>query len=121
MFAHLRTIKADMCFLQETHIRKTAAKVLRPSWASYVFQSNFSTKTRGVAILIKNHKHTISDDRGRYLIITGELNSTPVTLVNDYGPNFDDPVFFQNLFNTVSSLPDTNTKFCFIFKASRHI
>lgn len=52
IYAHLRALKADIIFLQETHIKKTAAKVLCPSWASQVYQSNFSTKSRGVAILI---------------------------------------------------------------------
>lgn len=113
VYAHLRTLKAEICFLQETHIKKTAAKVLRPSWASHVFQSNFSTKSRGVAILIKKqvpfvHTQTISDDRGRYLLVIGELNSVPVTLINAYGPNFDDPVFFQNLFNSVPNVANTN-------------
>uniref|UniRef100_A0A8C9XSY8 exodeoxyribonuclease III n=1 Tax=Sander lucioperca TaxID=283035 RepID=A0A8C9XSY8_SANLU len=113
VYAHIRTLKADICFLQETHIKKTAAKVLCPPWASHVFQSNFSTKARGVAILIKKntpfvHMQTISDDRGRYLLVKGELNSVPVTLINIYGPNFDDPIFFQNLFNTISNMSNTN-------------
>lgn len=101
--AHLRALKADICFLQETHIKKTAAKVLCPSWASHVYQSNFSTKSRGVAILIRKnvpfiHSQTITDQRGRYLIVNGTLNTTTVSFVNVYGPNFDDPIFFQNLF-----------------------
>ena len=113
VYTHLCTLKADICFLQETHIQKKSAKILCPSWASHVFQSNFSTKARGVAILIKKnipfvHTQTISDDRGRYLIVSGELNSIPVTLINLYGPNFDDPIFFQNLFNTISNMSNTN-------------
>ena len=113
VYAHLRTLKADISFLQETHIKTTAAKILCPSWASHVFQSNFSTKARGVAILIKKtiafiHKQTISDHRGRYLIVKGELNSVPVTLINVYGPNFDDPIFFQNLFNTIPDMSNSN-------------
>lgn len=113
VYAHLRALKTDICFLQETHIKKTAAKVLRPSWASQVYQSNFSTKTRGVAILIKKnipfiHSQTISDQRGRYVIVRGELNSIPLTLVNLYGPNFDDPIFFLNLFNIIPDLSDSN-------------
>ena len=74
--AHLRALKADsgICFLHETHIKNTAAKALHPSWASQVYQSNFSTKSRGVAILIKKNipfilSLTISDQRGRYLIV----------------------------------------------------
>lgn len=63
---------------------------------SHVYQSNFSTKARGVAIIIKKsvpfiHKQTIKDRNGRYLVVCGEINSLPITLVNVYGPNFDDP------------------------------
>lgn len=111
VYAHLRALKVDICFLQEMHIKKTAAKVLCSSWASQVYQSDFSTKARGVAILIRKilpfiHFQTISDQRGRYLIVRGELNSIPLTLVNLYGPNFDD--LFLNLFNIIPNLSDSN-------------
>lgn len=52
LYAHLRSLKADICCLQETHIKKTAAKVIRPSWESQVHQSNFSIEARGAAIII---------------------------------------------------------------------
>ncbi len=31
----------------------------------------------------------------------GEINSLPITLVNVYGPNFDDPFFFENVFKII--------------------
>ncbi len=73
---------------------------------SQVYQSNFSTKARGVAIIIKKyvpfiHKQTIRDVNGRYLVVCGEINSLPITLVNVYGPNFDDPLFFENVFKII--------------------
>lgn len=52
------------------------------------------------------HMQTISDDRGRYLIVTGELNLTLVTLINVCGSKFDNLIFFHSLFNTTSSLPN---------------
>lgn len=78
-------LKTDTGFLQETHIKNTAAKVLRPSWASQLSQSDFSTKSRGVdrcCIAVRKnipfiHSQAISDQRGRYLIVCGTLNSIP--------------------------------------------
>lgn len=113
VYTHLRALKSDIYFLQETHIKKTAAKIFCPSWPSQVYQSNFSTKSRGVAIMIRKnipfiHSQTISDQRGRYVIVSGTLNSIPLILVNVYGPNFDDPLFFQNLYNALPHLSNSN-------------
>ena len=113
VYAHLQALKSDIYFLQETHIKKTAAKILCPSWASQVYQSNFSTKSRGVAIIIRKnipfiHSQTISDERGRYVIVGGTLNSIPLILVDVYGLNFVDPFFFQHLYNALPNLSDSN-------------
>ncbi len=77
-------------------------------WAGQVYQSNFTTKMRGVVIIIRKpipfiHKQTISDINGRYIIVTGEINSADVTLINLYGPNYDDPLFFKKV---IDSIPD---------------
>ena len=75
-------------------MRNTDHVRLRKSWVSQVFHSTFNSKARGVAILI--HRRTqfiptssISDPNGRYLIVTGTIQRTPVLLVNVYAPNFD--------------------------------
>uniref|UniRef100_A0A8D0AHU0 exodeoxyribonuclease III n=1 Tax=Sander lucioperca TaxID=283035 RepID=A0A8D0AHU0_SANLU len=84
ILAHLKSLKADIIFLQETHIRNTAKNKLR------------------VAIIIKknvlfDHGCTIGDPDGRFLMVSGTINCVPVTLINVYGPNFDDPAFFQKV------------------------
>lgn len=40
--------------------------------------------------------------------MSGILNGTPVTLINIYGPNFDDPSFFQTVLNRIPEVGDTN-------------
>ena len=87
------------------HIKK--AKILRLIGLHRL--SNFSVKARGVAILIHKrttfqHEQTITDQNGKYLIVRGLLNETPVTLMNVYDPNFDDPGFFQALFRVIPNL-----------------
>lgn len=41
-----------------------------------------------------------------YIIVTGQLYNTKVTLANIYAPNFDDAQFFQRL---IKLLPDLNS------------
>lgn len=106
VFMHLNKLKAEIIFLQETHIKQTAKALLNPGWAAQIYQSNFSTKSRGVAIIVRKwvpfiHKQTIVDNNGRYLIVCGEINLVPITLVNLYGPNYDDPSFFERVLDKI--------------------
>lgn len=106
VFSHLKSLSAEIVYLQETHIRPTKEQLLKCSWANQIFQSTFSSKARGVAILIKRtvpfkHISTIRDPNGRYLLVTGYINSYHVSLLNVYGPNFDNPGFFRKLFNLI--------------------
>lgn len=106
VYMHLNKLKAEIIFLQETHIKQTTKALLNPRWASQIYQSNFSTKSRGVAIILSKrvpfiHKQTIADNNGRYLNVCGETNLVPITLVNLYGPNYDDPSFFERVLDKI--------------------
>lgn len=79
VYAHLKKLGAEIVFLQETHIKTTTKFSIKAPWMSQVYQSNFTNKARGVAIVIKKsvpfvHKQTIKDRNGRYLIVCGEIN-----------------------------------------------
>lgn len=50
------------------------------------------------------HEQTITDQNGRYLIVRGLMTDIPVTMINVYGPHFDDPGFFQALFRVIPNL-----------------
>lgn len=113
VFSHLKSLGADIVLLQETHIKSSAQAKLRVGWIGQIYQSNFDAKARGVAILIRKnipfvYSSSISDPNGRYIIVAGTLNSKPVTLVNLYGPNFDDPLFFQRVFKDIPNISDTS-------------
>ena len=109
----MKSLKADVIYLQATHIKNTTKQKLRMGLESEVFQSNFGARARGVAIIIKKnisfeHSCTIGDPNGRFLIVSGKLNGIPVTLINIYGPNFDDPSFFQTEWSRIPDVGDTN-------------
>uniref|UniRef100_A0A8C9X622 exodeoxyribonuclease III n=1 Tax=Sander lucioperca TaxID=283035 RepID=A0A8C9X622_SANLU len=111
IMAHLKSLKADVIFLQETHIRNTARNKLSMGWGSQIYQSNFGA--RGVANIIKknvlfDHGCTVRDPDSRFLIVSGTFNCVPVTLINVYGPNFDDPAFFQTILSRIPEVGKTN-------------
>ena len=80
VFSHLKRLKPDIVFLQETHMRN-----------------------KSVPFTLTN---TISDKDGRYLIVSGTLFRVPILLVNVYAPNFDNPCFMNKLFENLPSLSD---------------
>lgn len=104
IFAHLKKLKSEIIYLQETHLRIVDHLRIRKSWVG-------QGKARGTAILI--HKSiqftasaSIADPQGRYVVVSGILYNVPVILVNVYAPNWDDVSFINKL---VSLLPDLNT------------
>lgn len=115
VFSHLKSLAGDIIFLQETHIKHAERWRLKCNWISQIYQSTFSSKARGVAILILirrnvpfEHISTISDPNGRYLIVTGHILSRHFTFLNVYAPNFDDPGFFRKDFNLIPDLSTTH-------------
>jgi exonuclease III len=111
IFAHLKKLKSEIIFLQETHLIIGDHIRLRRPWFGQIFHSNFSSKSRGVAILF--HKKVqftaadvISDPNGRYIIVSGSLFHTPVILVNVYAPNWDDEDFIKKI---ISNIPSQNS------------
>lgn len=64
-FSRLKSLAADVVYLQESHMKQTKERLLRCSWTNHIFQSTFSSKARGVAILIRRtvpfrHESTVS-------------------------------------------------------------
>ncbi len=113
VFAHLKSLSADIIFLQETHIKPSDQCRLKSKWFSDVYQSTFSSEARGVAILLKKNvlfqlSDFTTDPAGRYLIVSGNINNIPITCLNIYGPNIDDPDFFWKVFNLLPDLNSTN-------------
>lgn len=94
----MKSISADIIFLQETDIKHNEQRLLRCYWFSQLFQSTFSCRARGMAIVFCktitfNHISTICDPNGRYVIVSGLIFSVHIMLLNIYGPNYDDSLF----------------------------
>lgn len=105
-FKHLGS---KIVFLQETYLTSDEVIRLRRRWQGQVFAANFSSRARGVVILI--HKSipfqinaTTLEPGGRFIILQGNLFGQHLNLVNVYGPNKDDPQFYNNIFLTLAAL-----------------
>lgn len=55
VFSHLKSVKPDIIFHQETHIGVNERRRLRANWISQVFQAPFTCKARGVAIVFRKN------------------------------------------------------------------
>ncbi len=112
-FSHLKRLKSDIIFLQETHLLNSDHLRLQKPWVGHIFHSKFNAKARGTAIII--HKkiqfspsNVIADPQGRYIMVSGKLFHTQVLLVNVYGPNWDDKNFVIKL---IAALPSFNSDY----------
>lgn len=110
VLSRLKQKHSNIIFLQESHMMPCDISKVKKRWQGQVYSASYSSHARGVLILI--HKTipfqvltSIVDPKGRYIILQGTLVSEKINLVNIYGPNEDDPAFFDNLFLTLSSLP----------------
>lgn len=95
--------------MQETHLREVDNIRLKKSWVGNIYSSSFSSKSRGVAILLHRdipfvHAQTIADPAGRFIIVIGCIFDVKVALANVYAPNWDDESFFRQVFSRIPDL-----------------
>lgn len=91
VMSYIRKNKIGIALLQETHLDKQEHLKLKQGGYNQVFFSSFSSKSRGVAVLISkniplNVVKLIEDDRGRFVIINGTLFGNSISLFNIYFP-----------------------------------
>lgn len=105
----IKQLKSQIVFLQETHLRAAEIDRLQKRWPGQILCAPYSNHARGVLVLIPKSlsfqiANVICDQSGRYIIVQGNISTLKLNLVCIYGPNDDNPTFFQNLFLTLSTL-----------------
>lgn len=108
----LKTHKYSVCMLQDTHFITKEEKYIRAIWGYDTYFSNFSSQSRGVAIFINNNfdckvNSIEKDDEGNLLILNCKIYEKNITLVNIYGPNRDNPNFFEKVSEKMSNFEDS--------------
>ena len=102
VFNWLKRKKVDICFLQEVHSTKDLELKWRNEWGYEAFFSSGKSNSKGVAILFNNtfefkiHNKT-QDTDGRFIILDLTINEKRITIMNVYGPNQDDPMFYESV------------------------
>lgn len=101
----LKREKAQIAFLQETHLSQSEHTRLKRQSFKFVFSSSYKAGSRrGVAILISNSLNyeyisEMQDEEGRFIKITGKIEGCEITLINVYIPPGSDWTFYRRIFD----------------------
>ena len=100
--------------LQETHMTSKDLITLKKNWNCKFLIAGESNKALGVMIILNNNfeykiHNVYKDNEGRYIICDLEIKGVArLLMVNIYGPNKDNPQFFDKLFNILNKEGITN-------------
>lgn len=102
----LKGKKFSVYFIQDTHFTTKEEKYIRTQWGYECFFSNFSSQSRGVAILFNNNfeleVHKVEKDNNENkLILDVTIEGNRMVLINIYGPNSEDPDFYRQIYNNI--------------------
>ncbi len=103
LFNYLQLKKYNIYCLQDTHFTEDDETLIRSQWGHDCFISPGRSNARGVAILFSNDfEYKVlkkkQDADGNYIMLNIEIEKKfVVTLVNIYGPNVDNPEFYEDI------------------------
>lgn len=113
----LREQKCSIYCLQDIHCKPDMVKVWEAEWGLQLIIAPYRSDSRGVAVLFNNsfeyklHEKILHDD-GNYIILDLEMGSLRLTLVNLYGPNRDDPRFYEEIRNKIIQIGNSSIIMC---------
>uniref|UniRef100_A0A671TVT9 Reverse transcriptase domain-containing protein n=1 Tax=Sparus aurata TaxID=8175 RepID=A0A671TVT9_SPAAU len=109
LLTKMRKEQAQIVYLQETHLDFKEHEKLKRMGFTSVFSSSYKAgRRRGVAILLSGKLHfekilEISDREGRFILVRGNIEGDPVTLLNVYAPPGSDIHFFKRVVDMITS------------------
>lgn len=115
---YLKSKDFDIYCLQDTHFTTSQENFIRNQWGKDCYFSPAPQgNARGVAILfgsrlefkIHNQK---TDSNGNYLILDMSICNKKKSLINIYGPNKDEPAFFESLFKSIEEIGNSSFIIC---------
>ena len=117
VFNWVRNKKASIICLQETHSTPEVERFWESEWGYKSIFCSYTSSSAGVAVLFRNNFEfeihtTYKDPTGRFVVLDITANHIRFTLVNLYGPNSDNPEFFQSIFREAQKLENMSIVFC---------
>lgn len=106
---YLSKTKGDIVVLQETRLSGEDADRIKAKWVGQAACSPAIVKKRGVITLINKKAHItlegVQHEDGRMPITHLNRGGDKIHIVNVYGPNLDDPTFWDNISTKMEELP----------------
>ncbi len=118
MFDYLHSKNYSIYCLQDTHFTEDDENIIRSEWGHDCYISPGRSNARGVAVLFNNNfEYKVlkkkQDTEGNYIILNVEIEKKFVlTLVNIYGPNSDDPEFYEDILIETVDMEGDHTIIC---------
>lgn len=114
---YLNSLDYNLYCLQDTHFTCEINSSIEREWGYKCVFSSFRSNARGVCILFKNNFEfellkESHDKNGNYIAIEIFVEQRKITLVNLYGPNKDDPIFYNNIFEIIAEFGNNNFIIC---------
>ena len=103
---YYKTKGYSMICLQDTHFTKESEPFIESQWGYKCIFNSFKSNARGVCILFNNNfefkiYNEKKDSEGNFLALDLTIDDNRVTLINIYGPNQDDPEFYDQVRETL--------------------
>ena len=108
ILTYLKEKKINIACLQDTHLLESDIPLLKKFWKGDIFISGHKSNSRGVAILLSsNFEYQVlsfkKDTGGNFVNVLLKLSTMTLNLTSLYGPNSDNPNFFNQIQNLVAS------------------
>ena len=102
VFHYIRQKAYSIYLLQDTHFDAKIENYVRAEWGYKAYFASNTSVSRGVAILFNNNfefevKKIYKEAHGNYIIVHINTLDTDIILISVYGPNRDDPLFYEEL------------------------
>ena len=117
VFDWLKQQDISICCLQDVHFKAEMHQLYQDEWGFKCEICSYSSEKRGVAVLFKKGldvdiKDIKGDEQGNLLILEVNVNDNPLMLINLYGPNKDNPSFYENLKSEINKRDDIPLVLC---------
>ena len=117
LFQYVRSKKYNISCLQDVHINEKLETFIKAEWGYDIFFSSYTTMSRGTMVLLNNNfeqkvKKVKTDKNGNFIILDMEIQGREITLASIYGPNEDNPNFYENLLRNIADFENENVIVC---------
>ena len=117
VFDYLKKKKCNIYCLQDVNFTTEKENYIKAEWGFDIVYSSYSSNSRGVSILFNNNfeftlHNTFRDDKGNFIALDLNIENCRVTLINIYGPNEDNPKFYDTITEIIEKFNNKETIIC---------